>query len=157
MVAVSELVSGLDAELVRLGYKASTMVVSGLLAPPGEVLRIPWGAGILAGSGDGMGRPGLRRVFRQGAGRHAQTDRARIMRSARPPPPAPTSGNPRALRITSAAHKAHYAKLRITTLAVTPPASAVSRSLIRWFVWGSTAVDECGRTGVGVLWWSRPP
>jgi hypothetical protein len=26
MVAVSELVSGLDAELVRLGYKASTMV-----------------------------------------------------------------------------------------------------------------------------------
>ena len=26
MVAVSELVSGLDAELVRLGYKPSTMV-----------------------------------------------------------------------------------------------------------------------------------
>jgi hypothetical protein len=43
----------LDAELVRLGSKPSTTVlVTGLLAPPGEVFRILQSAGILAGSGD---------------------------------------------------------------------------------------------------------
>ena len=57
MVAVSDLVCGLDAELVRLGYKASTMAwYRGLLAPPAEVPRIPGDAGVFAGPRDGMGR-----------------------------------------------------------------------------------------------------
>ena len=76
MVAVSELVSGLDAELVRLGYKASTMVwYRGCWRRLERFFASRGVRGVLAGSGDGMGRPGLRRLLRQGAGRHAQTDR----------------------------------------------------------------------------------
>ena len=42
MAAVSELVSGLDAELVRLGLQAlDAEVVSRLLAASGEVVRVP--------------------------------------------------------------------------------------------------------------------
>lgn len=51
---------------------------------------------------------------------------------------------------------AALAPLPILHSGLTPSDTAVSRSLIRWFVWGSTAVARCGRTGVGVLWWVAP-
>jgi hypothetical protein len=60
MVAVSELVSGLDADLVRLGYQASTMAwYQGCCRRLERVLRIPWGARVFAGCHDGLGRSGL--------------------------------------------------------------------------------------------------
>jgi len=56
MVALSALVSGLDAELVRLGCKDPTMaLVTELLASPAEVLRCPRRGRILAGPGPGPG------------------------------------------------------------------------------------------------------
>ena len=57
MAAVSELVSALDAELVRLGYKSvDAGLVPGLLAASGEVFRVPRRAGVLVGCRDGVGR-----------------------------------------------------------------------------------------------------
>src|SRR5947209_7637507 len=75
VVAVSGLVSGLDAELVRLGYKASTMVWYRGCWRRLERFFASRGAGVFAGSGDELGRPGLQRLLRQGAGRDAQADR----------------------------------------------------------------------------------
>src|SRR4249919_1096780 len=65
---------------VRVGRRAGAAglqafddgLVPGLLAPPAEVLRVPWRAGVLAGRGDGLGRSGVWRLLRQGAGRHAE-------------------------------------------------------------------------------------
>jgi hypothetical protein len=73
MVAVSELVFGLDAELVRLGYKPSTMAwYRGCWQ---RLERFFAFRGVQEFSrGDGLGRPGLRWLLRQGAGRHAEDD-----------------------------------------------------------------------------------
>ena len=61
MVTVSALVSGLDAELQRLGYKDSTLVwYRGLLASSGEALRRPRRRGFFPGRGDGVGRRRVR-------------------------------------------------------------------------------------------------
>ena len=56
MAAVFELVSGLDAELVRLGYSLDAGLVPGLLAASGEVFRVARRSGVLAGCRDGLGR-----------------------------------------------------------------------------------------------------
>ena len=79
MVTLSALVSGLDAELVRLGYKASTMVwYRGCWRRLERFFAARGVRGVLPGCGDGVGRRGLR-LLRQGAGRHAQTDRCLLV------------------------------------------------------------------------------
>jgi len=74
MAALSALVSGLDAELRRLGYKDSTMVwYRGLLAPDAEVLRCPRCRGVFPGCGDGVGRRCVRFSSAR-AGRHPEAE-----------------------------------------------------------------------------------
>ena len=75
MVALPALVSGLDAELVRLGYKDSTMAwYRGCWRRMEKYFAARGMRGVLAGRGDGVGRPGLRRLLRQGAGRHPEAE-----------------------------------------------------------------------------------
>ena len=56
MATVSELVSALDAALVRLGLQAlDDGLVPRLLAASGAVFRVSRRAGVLVGCGDGLG------------------------------------------------------------------------------------------------------
>ena len=56
MATLSALVSGLDAELVRLGYKDATMVWYRRCWRRMQKYFAARGAGVLAGRGDGVGR-----------------------------------------------------------------------------------------------------
>ncbi len=66
MVALPALVSGLDAELVRLGYKDSTMVwYRGCWRRLQKYFAACGAEEFSLDVGEGVGRPGLRRLFRR--------------------------------------------------------------------------------------------
>ena len=75
MVALPALVSGLDAELVRLGYKDSTMVwYRGCWRRLQKYFAARGAEEFSLDVAMAWVEPGLRRLFRQGAGRHAEAE-----------------------------------------------------------------------------------